>query len=290
MDERLAAAVAEGAAAGEAFTLARALSAHSGLQGSTLSKRSGSSVEFMNHRDYQPGDDLRHIDWAVYGRTDHLIVKTYQEEITPHLDIVLDGSRSMFFDEGAKAQTSVWLSALVAVAAANAGFTHNIWIARDACRPVRNGSAPPTAWDDLVFDGEISPLEALQRSSVRWRRFGLRLFISDLLWMGEPLHFMRLLGEGAANTIVVQITSRADENPELQGNVRLVDSESGDEEELLITPAALRSYLDALRRHRANWHEGARRAGVRFVHLPAEETRRRFDPTELARAGLLDVA
>ena len=64
----------------------------------------GSSLDFKDYREYQPGDDLRHIDWHVYGRTDKLTVKLFREEVTPHADIVLDGSVSMRLEDSAKAE------------------------------------------------------------------------------------------------------------------------------------------------------------------------------------------
>ena len=67
----------------------------SGLLGGTLSQRAGSSLEFRDHRAYEPGDDLRHIDWNAYARTDQLTIKLFREEVTPHLDVVIDTSRSM---------------------------------------------------------------------------------------------------------------------------------------------------------------------------------------------------
>src|SRR5215469_17252306 len=63
--------------------------------GSRSGRRAGSSIDFQDYRDYQPGDDLRFIDWGIYARTDRLTIKLFREEVAPHLDLVLDGSRSM---------------------------------------------------------------------------------------------------------------------------------------------------------------------------------------------------
>ena len=55
----------------------------------------GFSVEFAEHRPYNPGDELRHVDWKVYGKTDRHYVKQYEEETNLRHYVVLDTSSSM---------------------------------------------------------------------------------------------------------------------------------------------------------------------------------------------------
>jgi uncharacterized protein (DUF58 family) len=66
-----------------------------GLAGSQVGHHAGSSLEFKEHREYMPGDDLRRIDWSAYARSDRLHVMLYREEVSPHVDLLLDGSASM---------------------------------------------------------------------------------------------------------------------------------------------------------------------------------------------------
>src|SRR5580700_3089674 len=67
------------------------------MKGERKSKRRGSSVEFADHRNYAVGDDLRHIDWNVYGRLDKLFLKLFLEEEDLHVYTLLDTSVSMDF-------------------------------------------------------------------------------------------------------------------------------------------------------------------------------------------------
>ena len=62
----------------------------------------GFSVEFAEHRIYNPGEATRHIDWKVYGRTDKLFTKKYEEETNLRCQIVIDASSSMYFPEAEK--------------------------------------------------------------------------------------------------------------------------------------------------------------------------------------------
>src|SRR5437879_4087749 len=72
------------------------------MQGDRKSKRRGSSVEFADHRNYTVGDDLRHIDWNVYGRLDKLFLKLFLEEEDLHVYTLLDTSLSMDFGDPTK--------------------------------------------------------------------------------------------------------------------------------------------------------------------------------------------
>ena len=69
-------------------------------QGSHLSKRKGQGLEFSDYRPYAPGDDYRHIDWGVYGRTDRVYVREFREEQDLNVLVVLDTSASMGYPQG----------------------------------------------------------------------------------------------------------------------------------------------------------------------------------------------
>ena len=62
----------------------------------------GFSVEFAEHRHYNPGDSTRHVDWKLYARTDKYFVKRYEEETNLRCQIIIDHSSSMFFPENAE--------------------------------------------------------------------------------------------------------------------------------------------------------------------------------------------
>src|SRR5512146_1221738 len=73
------------------------------LQGERRSKRRGQSVEFADHRPYVPGDDLRFVDWNIYGRLEQLFLKLFLEEQDITVHIVADMSSSMSFPDQSKA-------------------------------------------------------------------------------------------------------------------------------------------------------------------------------------------
>ena len=258
-----------------------------GLAGLRLGARSGSSLEFQDHREYQPGDDLRFVDWGAYARSDKLVVKRYHEEVFPHVDLVLDGSRSMDLEGGEKGRAAVALSALVAAAAANADLTVTCWLAVDGCEKVIGGGLAPSAWEGIRLTGSRSPAAAFAAAPPALKPQGIRVFVSDLLFEDDPEPILALLSRNAAAVVVVQLLGAADADPGERGSVRLVDVESGAISEVRVDDASLRRYRDALKTHEESWTRAARRAGAALVTLVAEDVVKGWALEELVAAGLL---
>jgi uncharacterized protein (DUF58 family) len=279
----------EGERVGMRYALEPPRTASASLAGLQLGRQSGASLEFRDHRDYQPGDDLRRIDWNAFARSDRLTIKLYREEISPHLDIVVDGSRSMALEGAAKARAAVGLAAALAVAAANAGYSHNAWLARAYVEPVANGANRPALWRPPALDFRGNPAEAFTRTPPKFRRQGMRVLISDLLWLGEPAAILQSLAQNAASLVVAQTLAEVDANPPERGRVRLLDSETDERREIFIDDGAIRRYRDALARHQQNWHRACRQIGAVMVNVIAEEIVADWNLEALVKAGVLKV-
>lgn len=243
----------------------------SGSQGRRLGRRPGSSLEFQDYRDYQAGDDLRHVDWSVYGRSDQLVIRRFRREVSPHLDLVLDGSSSMGPATGPKGRAAAALAAFFCRCAEQGGFRHRAWTAASVYRPLDTSGGPPEAWRPLSFDDAQSPGELLRRPSPGWRPQGLRLLISDLMWPQWPRDALRGLSGGGAASLVVQVLTAEEVQPTARGYFRLEDCETGERLDLRLDGAAIAAYGQALERHRQAWEETCRQAGAFLVRLVAEE-------------------
>jgi len=290
MNESYRQFLSAGERAGMRYALAAPPYAATRAAGVQLANRAGASLEFKDHRDYQPGDDLRRIDWHVYARSDQLTIKLFREEVAPHLDLVIDGSRSMALEETAKLEAVLGMAAVFAVAADNAGFTHTTWLAGEVIRPVDNGTGPPSAWWGLGFDYTGTPGESFERLPPSWRSLGLRVFLSDLLYPGEPLRTLSHLSDSAVSVVVVQVLAGADVNPPERGNIRLLDSETDELQEVFIDATAERDYRDALARHQENWHRDCRQVGAVMNTLVAEELLGGWNLEALVASEVLEVA
>jgi uncharacterized protein (DUF58 family) len=264
------AALAAGRAAGLRYRLALPREAMRGVGGSWLGTRSGASLDFQDYRDYHPGDDLRHIDWNVYARSDREVVKLFREEVAPHADIVLDGSRSMRLEGTDKGRAALMLAAALAAAAENARCSHAVWTAGARVAPLEGSRREVGAWRPPAFDEGVSPEAGLSRGARPWRRRGVRVFVSDLLWPAEPEAVVRRLADGAAALTVIQVLAGEEESPALRGQHRLLDVESGDRVDVFVDASACAVYEAALRRHRDGWSRACRSAGARFVTVTAE--------------------
>jgi uncharacterized protein (DUF58 family) len=245
--------------------------AASGIIGSRAGRRAGSSIDFQDYREYQPGDDLRFIDWGIYARTDRLTVKLFREEVTPHLDLILDGSRSMNLTDTAKANAAAQLAALLATSAANAQCSQAVWLSGEGFQRLPNDTLSPSAWDKLEFASQRTPEQSFEIMPPKFRRLGVRVLISDLLWPGEPLQLLRRLREGAAALFVVQLLARDDATPPEHGNLRVVDSETGEETEIYIDSSIAKHYTDSLQQLQQSWANACRQCGAQMTTIIAED-------------------
>lgn len=271
MDRLFREAAREGERAGARYRLLVPREAMRGGVGTRLGVLAGSSLDFKDYRAYEPGDDLRHLDWNIYARSDREVVKLYREEVSPHLDLLLDASRSMAGAAPEKARAAAGLCGLLASSAHAAHCTHALWTANDGLNAVPNGSRLPSEWHGVDFAARVSPGEGLRLAPPAFRRNGVRFVVSDLLWPEAPEAFLRHCADSAAGLVVVQLLARADVSPELAGNLRLLDSESGKLLELFADAVTLRRYREAFDSHRERWALACRQAGATFVTLVAED-------------------
>ncbi len=271
MDTTIRQALRAGEQLGLRYALQIPQVAASGWTGSRSGRRAGSSIDFQDYREYQPGDDLRFIDWGIYARSDKLTVKLFREEVTPHLDLILDGSRSMNLEDTAKAGAVAQLAALLATAAANAQCTQAVWLSGEGFLRLPNDTLTPSAWDKLELESERTPEQSFEIMPPKFRRLGVRVLVSDLLWPGEPIQLLRRLREGAAALFVVQLLARDDATPPEHGNLRVVDCETGAESEIYIDSAVAKQYADNLAQLQQSWADACRQCGAHMTTIIAED-------------------
>ncbi len=279
----------EGEQAGQGYLLMIPRDTRSGRHGYHPGNSTGTSPDFRDFRDYQAGDDLRQIDWGAYGRSDKLIVKLFREEIDPHADIIIDCSRSMALEGTAKAQAVLGLAALLSTAASNAKCTCYSWMAADGCRQVENSPAPPSAWHGLNFESRCSLLESFAILAPQFRRRGIRILLSDLLFPGDPLLALRHLTQGASAVFVIQILAEADLSPPQQGSVRVRDSETDETTELFFDEQARKRYDAGLKAVQQSWYSACRKTGAVLLTLNAEKIADGWSVDQLEENGILGV-
>ena len=222
--------------------------AQGGAGGSRRSRQTGSSAEFSDYREYIPGDDIRRLDWNAYARFDRLFLKLFMEEQESQVTVLLDASASM---------EAKWKSARAAAEAV--GYLALTGGDRLSLQCLKNGRAlraPALAGraafprltaflDSCVPDGTEDTLTNAVKHTEGLKK-GLCFLITDGYTedaLKETLDYLRYMKQ---ETAVIQVLSGGELQPELDGAVRLTDSESGEHIDLLADRSALDSYYDAL--------------------------------------------
>jgi|SRR5579872_4667905 len=280
----------EGERAARRYALAQPRGGPSRRTGPAMGNRPGSSLEFRDYRGYEPGDDLRHIDWHAYARSDELSVKLYREEVMPHLDLLIDSSRSMALEGSAKPHATLALAGLFASAATNAGFTHAGWLLSGEVNPIGSRDRRPAEWEGISFDSRVNPITALVGAATQVKPRGIRVLISDLLWDADPGRIVRQLTERSAAVVVLQLLASADADPHYSGHLQLIDSETDEIREVRLDAGRIGRYRDNLTRLQGHWDNACRSFGAVFTTTIAEEIIRDWRLDSLVAAGVLQVA
>jgi uncharacterized protein (DUF58 family) len=279
----------EGAARATGLSLATSGKIFDGMNGGKTGQRAGSSLDFMEHRNYAPGDDPRLLDWNVYARTEKLTLKMFREEINPKLDLLFDGSHSMNLPESEKAAASFGILGLLATAAQNSQFTTRCQITGDELRPIINAEKPVQAWDGLEFDGTTGMFDVINSYPLQMRYHSIRFVVSDLLWAGSPEHFLKKISMHAAAVVIIQVLGQDDIEPPASGTVTLEDSETNQRERLFIDNTAIAKYKKTLARLQEEWEHACREVGASFITINAEELLETWDLSPFAAGGVLQL-
>ena len=254
-----------------------------GRAGERLGAGTGASLEFEDYRPYGPGDDLRHVDWAAYARTELLAVRLYREEVSPRVDVVIDNSRSMAVTLD-KQRAHGEVSGLIACACASTVADTRIITASGAeSRPLH---VPEDLERVFACDARVSALEG---GHLPFRRGSVRIVVSDFLFPHDADALVGRLARDCAWLAIVQLVAAEEAEPMPEGGRRLVDVEGGGELDLVIDEAAVRDYRARFGRLRLGLSKAARRIGGPFAYIIAG-TPVRAVARSLAAAGVVEPA
>lgn len=262
-----------------------------GAAGEFLGAGTGSSLDFQDHRTYVPGDDPRHINWQAYARTGHYTMKLYREEVRPVVDVIFDVSESMFF-ETEKASRSVELFYLITESARHSGASLAVHLVRGAAlRPIPLEEVSSHRWLDTARTLPGGPADAPpDLSRVPLRQNAIRVFLSDLLFEGDPEAPLRLLSGRHGSPILLAPFSKSEADPDWNGNLEFIDAERGSRHPHRIEPSVLRRYKDTYARHFSVWKSSARRHHAAFARVSAEADLQTSLFAEAIPAGALETS
>lgn len=227
--------------------------------GEHLSGRGGSSTEFADYRDYVAGDDLRYVDWNTFARLRRPYLKLFHLEEEQHLVILLDASTSMKFE--GKAELAKGLAACFGVMGLMGGERVSMYAFNENRAEPR--AMPPTsgrpslrrmlAFVESIEPGGDQPLEKGLEAALKVHRGrGILVMLSDFLTFGDLRRAMNFAASAGLEPLALQVLSPTEMDPDVAGDLRLVDSEN--ESTLDITPGGTllnvyREYRDAYQGH-----------------------------------------
>ncbi|MGE9267208.1 MAG: DUF58 domain-containing protein [Verrucomicrobiales bacterium] len=257
---------------GEARQVARVLRLPHSLPGPSAhpghraAPRAGASPDFHDHRPYQPGDDIRHLNWSAYARTGQHTLKQYQEETRPLLDLLFDPSPSMFHPD-AKARLSLSLLLFVHQSALLDQLHIRLHLLLPQPRLLPAAELGTSRW--LAQIPPPAPeLPATLPALPPLRPRSLRILISDLLTPDSPARLLKSLTPNAAHCLILAPYDPAESDPAWHGPQQFIDAETTRAEAHHLSPRQLQHYRQRYQQHFQNWQEDARRHRASFHHLP----------------------
>jgi uncharacterized protein (DUF58 family) len=238
----------------------------------------GGGIEFADHREYTPGDDFRYLDWNVYARHDQLLLKRFQEEEDLHVYLLLDCSRSMNFGNPSKFDVARQVTAALAYIAladldriAVLAFADSVVAEFPLTRGKDRILSLLKFLEELKPRGTLTDLARVANSFVhRTQRRGMAIVISDLY---DPSGYERgldLLRHRRYEPQVVQIFDRSEAEPQLLGDVELVDIETESSQKVTVTERSLRQYRQIFHQFQESLESYCGKYGLGCTRTPSE--------------------
>jgi uncharacterized protein (DUF58 family) len=252
------------------------------MKGERRSKRKGQSVEFADFRNYVVGDDLRTLDWNLYARLDKLIIKLFMEEEDLHFYALIDASMSMDFGTPTKLQYAKQLAAALGfIGLVRADRIRIETIGQPAAHrsPVLRGRH--NVWRMLQQLDTITPSEpgrlgpgaraadhlaqGVKNFCLRNPGKGVLVLISDLMDKDGYESALRYLVSQEMDCYVIHLLSQEELQPEIKGDLTLVDCEDGDHAEITVSAPLLAKYHHTLNAFTRGAQEFCTRRGIHYM-------------------------
>ena len=249
------------------------------LSGMHRSPYFGQSIEFLQHRQYTRGDEIRHIDWKVYARQDRLHIKQYEEETNLRLTLVVDRSGSMAYGDGDsnKFDYSASIAASLAYLALRQKDATGLFTFDTAVRetvPAKSNQQQLTRilsmLDSVGADGRTDLKAVARQIAQSIPRRGLIVIVSDLLGVDSLVEGLRVLRQRGHDVAIFHVLHNDELDFDFSGATRFEGLESDDF--LNCNPRALREgYLEALNEFLHDTKQACGRLSIDYLQVKTNE-------------------
>ncbi len=257
--------------------------ARSGAAGEHAARRRGGSAEFQEHRYYEPGDDLRRVDWLAFARTGAPVVKLFRAEEDVVVRLLLDASASLEFGDPPKIEVARRLGAAFAYMALASSQRAQVLVAgakAEATGLSRRGNARRGRGGlfgvlrDLSRDtpsGRVELARAIEEVVAQSPRPGMLVVLSDFFDAGPVTAALGRARAAGHDVALVQVLDRAEIEPNLEGDYELVDAETGARVNITMDAAAIDAYVLRFAGLVEELRVWARRHGASYVRVTSDE-------------------
>jgi len=246
-------------------------------QGGHRSPVMASGLEFADHRQYVPGDDIRQLDWKAFARHRELVLRQFEEERDARVYVLVDVSASMTRGDPAKVDVARRLAAAFGYLGMKQHDSVRIVPFADGADAMseplqKRGQLPELERfiDAAVVGGTTSFEETVRHFAMRFRQRGLVVVVTDLMTPKGWEPGFRVLGGLGHQLVVVRVTCAEDDAPDFRGEVELYDAETGERLRLRASPELIASYRQVVGEHVERCRETVRRVGGRLVAAPVD--------------------
>jgi len=235
-------------------------------------RKVGSGLEFADHREYSPGDDIRYIDWTVWIRLRHALIRLFEEDEDLPIRVVVDVSDSMRTGDGAKLRYAMQIGAALAYV----GLANLDRVGLTCASGKHHATLPAVRGKGRIFRvfeflrtadrGGPTDIRAMcSRVAAQSRQPGLTVVLSDFYDLEGAFEGLNMLRFRKHEPVAVQVLDPMEADPRLtnlRGDVRLVDVEGGDAHDVTLSPRTLDAYAEAHRRFCEHLESSCRSRGI----------------------------
>jgi uncharacterized protein (DUF58 family) len=252
--------------------------ARSGGSGASTARRRGRGAEFHEHRPYAAGDDVGRLDWLAFARTGHPVSKEHRADEDVVVRLVVDGSGSTGFGAPHKLDMATRVAAGVAYLSLSVGHRVEVVAASGSvvrALPIHRGrpslGAVLRELSAVGASGDVRVEDAISHALAASERPGVLMVLSDFLDDGPVLDALRRARHAGHDVTLVHVLAREEVNPRLEGDLTLVDSETGETVEVSADEDFTSAYERRLSALCEQLQSFARRSGTLYVRATSDE-------------------
>ena len=257
---------------------------HGKFRGERRSLNRGPGMEFADYRVYEPGDDLRYVDWNIYARLDRLFIKLFHTDEALPLVLLIDNSHSMEFGSPTKLTCAKQIAAALGYIALAHADSVTIYTCAERLSPV----LPPTtsrsrfsrltrALNAITASGQTRLMECLKQLQVYQRRAGTVVILSDFLDPKGYADGFKLLSGGGFSLTAIHLISPEEMDPQAHseniptdGDWLVEDAETGETRAITINAETLAQYKDQQQAFCDNLRRFCTDQGVDYAQLRSD--------------------